>query len=221
MQQTCFKNSITCNAALNGFNSSDWLAYTGQVGHLFDGLTYLLQAAQEWQLQKDLKLELVGYQAQVYAMDSVFLRARSLFEFFAGEGRPYCHARCLFDLDDQLEYPKYAVKDGSQHPELWENILHVGSLHFQNRATTRQLIGYDGTNKDLNEMPADFAKGILDVWQEFEDALNVKGYQQLHGMAEACRNKAIEDAGRVFDSVVQRTKAYESASTDGLVKLFG
>jgi len=63
-----------------------WLR-TDPAGHLFEGLTYLLQAAQEWQCQRDLRLQLGGYQVQVYAMDSVFLCVRSLFEFFMGEGR--------------------------------------------------------------------------------------------------------------------------------------
>src|SRR6478736_7770299 len=81
------KASNTCDAALEGFTGADkWLG-TDPAGHLFDGLTYLLQAAQEWQCQRDLRLQLGGYQVQVYAMDFVFLCARSLFEFFMGEGR--------------------------------------------------------------------------------------------------------------------------------------
>ena len=102
------KASNTCDAALEGFTGADkWLG-TDPAGHLFDGLTYLLQAAQEWQCQRDLRLQLGGTQVQVYAMDSVFLRARSLFEFFMGKGRDnYCHARCLFGLADQLSCHRY------------------------------------------------------------------------------------------------------------------
>jgi hypothetical protein len=90
----------TCDAAVEGFKPEEWLG-TNPAGHLFDGLTYVLQAAQEWQCQHELHLELGGYQPTVYAMDSVFLRARSLFEFFTGRGPNYCHARCLFGLADQ------------------------------------------------------------------------------------------------------------------------
>ena len=76
--------SNTCDAAIVGFTADKWLR-TDPAGHLFEGLTYLLQAAQE--CQRDLRLQLGGYQVQVYAMDSVFLCVRSLFEFFMGEGR--------------------------------------------------------------------------------------------------------------------------------------
>jgi hypothetical protein len=224
MNPTCHyrqgRRPTTCDTAIASFTPDKWLASTGQVGHLFDDLTYLLQAAQEWQLQKDLKLELSGYQVQVYAMDSVFLRARSLFEFFVGVSpRTYCHARCLFGLTSQLTYAKYT----GPNPTIgvsWEDVLHVGSIHLKNRDNPVQLEALDGTLKDLNQMPVDFAKGILVVWGDFEAELQAQGHTQLHQMAEDCRDKAKEDAGNVFDSILQRAKTYEHTSTEGLVKLF-
>ncbi|WP_433683374.1 hypothetical protein [Nocardia sp. CA-119907] len=209
----------TCDLAIASFTPNKWLASTGQVGHLFDGLSYLLQAAQEWQLQTDLQLEVVGYPAPVYAMDSVFLRARSLFEFFLGTGRNYCHAECLFGLNSQLSCAKYANPSSITNFS-WKDVLHVGSIHLKDRDNPVQLVGYDGTLKDLNQMPVDFAKGILDVWGDFETQLQAQGYTHLHSMAEACRDKAKEDAGHVFDNVMRRADAYRLASTTKLTRLF-
>lgn len=50
--------------------------------HLFNELRWLLGAATEWSIQDQLKLEKVGYNVQVYAMDSAVLHARALFEFW-------------------------------------------------------------------------------------------------------------------------------------------
>jgi hypothetical protein len=49
--------------------------------HLFNELRWLLAAATEWSIQNQLNLGMVGYDVQVYAMDSAFLHARALFEF--------------------------------------------------------------------------------------------------------------------------------------------
>ena len=104
MATTCTlsRPSATCTNVLSTFNEDEWLASTGQAGHLFDGLTYLLQAAQEWKIQKEIDIKSPGYQAQVYSMDSVFLRSRALFEFFLGNGNNYCHARCLSTYQETL-----------------------------------------------------------------------------------------------------------------------
>jgi len=45
-------------------------------------------------------------------------------------------------------------------------------------------------------MPVDFAKGILDVWKDFEEELTAD--TQLHQMAQACKEHAKQDARNVF-----------------------
>jgi hypothetical protein len=227
MSRTCQqkKPSDNCNNALASFTPDKWLqCKKGETaGHLFDGLTYLLRAAQEWQVQKDINRQLDGYSVEVFAMDSVFLRTRTLFEFFTGEGRNYCHAQCLFDLDKQLEYPAYAVRGERSNPNRWSYILHVGSMHFQNRGGVLLLTGYDGASpRHLNEMPVDFARAILDVWRAFEAALQVKGHPDLLAMAVACRKQAAADAATVVDSVKNRPGLHQklTASRIQLTKLF-
>ncbi|ORB69257.1 hypothetical protein BST45_10020 [Mycobacterium shinjukuense] len=182
-------------------------------------MTYLLQAAQEWQVQCLLGVGLGGYQPQVYAMDSVFLRARSLFEFFLGRSKTHCHAGCLFGLKQPLSYPAY--NDRTSSSPTWECVLHIGSLHIKAREDAPRLIGLDGTPKDLNEMPVDFAKGILKVWSDFEAALKaVDGLQ--HNMAVKCREQAIADSHAVVDSVQQRADKYAESYTPNhiLTKVF-
>ncbi len=159
-------------------------------------------------MQCDLGVGLGGYQPQVYAMDSVFLRARSLFEFFLGRSKTHCHAGCLFGLSQSLSYPAYLDRTSSS--PTWEDVLHIGSLHIKDRENAPQLIGIDGTHKDLNQTPVDFAEGILKVWSDFEAALEAVDKLQ-HNMAAECRERAITDSHAVFDSVDQRADKYTEA----------
>lgn len=209
----------TCDAAVSSFIPHEWLG-TDPAGHLFDGLTYLLQAAQEWQCQQDLGLQLVGYQAQTYAMDSVFLRARSLFEFFTGEGANYCHACCLFGLSGQLTYGRYTQHLGGPKSS-WKHVLHYGSIHLQDRCSPVKLVAREGgIPKDLKDMPPDLAEGILDVWKIFEDELQASRYGELHRMAQTCREEAKQAAANVHDRVAQRAAGYRNKAGSELTKLF-
>jgi hypothetical protein len=206
--------SANCvNARSGGIDLDAWLGLN-PAGHLFNELTWLLRAAQEWQVQSDLALELKGYGTQVYAMDAVFLHARPLFEFFLGNGRNYCHAQCFFGLDSQLEYELYA--DGTGDPKLWANMLHVGSMHLQNRTAVNKVVDIDGTEKDLKEMPPDFAKGMVELWERFEAALSAKGLSTALTLATECRKQAIKDANAVVDSVAARAKTYSTKVTPTL-----
>jgi hypothetical protein len=206
--------SNTCDAALAVFNADDWLRIGDPAGHLLDGLAWLLRAAQEWQIQSELNLEVDGYATQVYAMDSVLLRARSLFEFFIGKGENYCHAQCLFGLSSQLPGPA----NFSQ----WKNEMHVGSLHLQDRSAGGQLVGHDGvTLKSLNQMPVDIAHGVLEVWASFENELSTIGSSN-YDKAMQCRVQAEEDSRRVVEHVAKRQGAYKKKASllGSLTQLF-
>jgi len=75
--------------------------------HLANELHWLLRAANEWTVQHDLNLGIDGYHVQVYAMDSAFLHARTLFEFFTQPtGRNY-YGVDQFGITPPLDSPLY------------------------------------------------------------------------------------------------------------------
>ena len=199
----CSYGSSMCNSALRALNEDDWLASSGTAGHLFDGLAWTLRAAQEWQAQSELALGVDGYATQVYSMDAVFLRARELFEFFTKRGQNYCHARCLFRLSGQLSGPSSLRR--------WMNELHIGAMHFQDRRSGGPLPLHDGSGMaDLNQMPAEIAKGVIEMWEEFEQALGANGHMAQQAKAQQCRLQAIEDSRRVVTNMGLRAEAYKS-----------
>jgi len=196
----CCYQGNDCDAALAVLNVDDWLGVASPAGHLFDGLAWLLRAAQEWQTQFELNLAVSGYSVQVYAMDSVLLRARTLFEFFTGTGKNYCHAHCFFNLTAQIPRPTNFTN--------LNNALHQSSLHLQNRSKTKQLRSHDGkTLKDLNLMPPDIARAVIDIWHNFETELQNTG-SACYSKAKLCRQQAEQDSREIVKSVALRSGAY-------------
>lgn len=169
--------------------------------HLFNELRYLLAAAAEWFVQDQLKLEKPGYEVQVYAMDSAFLHARALFEFFVGKksGNYYTVAEFL-GSGATLPSPSYSGG--------WEGPLHAHLMHIQDRSRPQKLSSA-GTTKDLKEMPKDFANEILRLWGEFESELEKRGDQQLKELAQQKRKEAVDAANCVVRSEVAQKHAEE------------
>src|SRR5258707_8346556 len=93
--------------------------------HLFNELRWLLGAATEWSLQDQLKLEKVGYNVQVYAMDSAFLHARALFEFFVQQPTKN-HVSSSGFLG--------TVLNSSSYENDWKRPLHTFLMHAQDRS---------------------------------------------------------------------------------------
>ncbi|PYV72725.1 MAG: hypothetical protein DMG96_25155 [Acidobacteria bacterium] len=171
--------------------------------HLFDALRYLLAAATEWSIQKQLKLEIPGYEVQVYAMDSTLLRARTLFEFFTNETTNNYYG-CTEFIPAPLQSPSYSELEHG-----WKVPLHSHLMHAQDRSITRKLNTASG-QKDLNEMPVYFAKEILKLWKDFENELVAGGDPQLKALGELARGKrkeAIDAAKGVVNSAVARQHA--------------
>jgi len=165
---------------------------------LFNELRWLLGAATEWSIQDQLKLGLEGYDVQVYALDSVALHARSLFEFFATKatGNHYGVTQFL-GVTTPLQ---------SCYEAEWADPLHKFLMHAQDRSQSVLLNSPDG-KKELNEMPVYFAREVLRLWEEFENELGKSGKQQdleLQDLARQKRRKAIENAQYVVDSDITR-----------------
>ena len=205
---------VMCDNVMTSFTEEKWLGIGQPAGHLFDALAWMLRAAQEWKTQEELKLGVGGYHIEIFSMDSTFLRARLLFEFLTGTGRNYCHARCLFNLSGQLSRPSWY--------SAWVDQLHVGAMHLQDRENSSSLTEYGGTaQKDLNKMPVDIARGVLQIWNDFETELNIHN-PSAHSKAVVCRQKAEEDSRSVVTEIARREAAYHKKAPDisGLTILF-
>jgi hypothetical protein len=172
--------------------------------HLFNELRWLLHAATEWWIQDRLELNIVGYNVQVYAMDSAFLHARALFEFFVKDKNGNHYGCDVFlPLGNVLESDKY---------QKWTRPLHRHLMHIQTRSQPEQLESLSGEMKDLNKMPVDFASEILRLWKEFEKRLaesNKDGDLELHKLARGKRKEAIDGALCVVNSIVAKQHAQE------------
>jgi len=170
--------------------------------HLFNELRYLLGAATEWSIQHQLKLGIPGYEVQVYAMDSAFLHARTLFEFFLKKtGNSYYGCDQFLGTGTMLKSESYTQD--------WSGPLHSHLMHAQDRSKGRKLQTPDGA-KDLNEMPVYFAREILSLWEKFEEALlnsNEEQDKKLGDLARDKRNEAINSARCVINSKVAEEHA--------------
>jgi hypothetical protein len=168
--------------------------------HLFNELRWLLGAATEWSIQDQLDLQKVGYDVQVYAMDSALLHARALFEFFVQLPTKNHYSSSQF-LGTVLNSSSY-VND-------WKGPLHARLMHAQDRSLPAPLKS-SGLEKDLNQMPVDFAHEILKLWEQFEERLGKNGNeadQKLQELAREKRKEAIEKAECVVNSCVAQQYA--------------
>jgi hypothetical protein len=183
--------------------------------HLFNELRWLLGAATEWSIQDRLKLRIVGYDMQVYALDSSVLHARTLFEFFVVKTTGN-HYGC-----DQF-LATGSVLNSDSYSNDWEGPVHSFLMHAQDRSQPQRLKTPDGP-KDLNEMPVYFAREILRLWEEFERKLgksNDPRDQKLQELACEKRKEAIEKAQCVVNSLLARRHAYARESGEPLKPVF-
>jgi hypothetical protein len=170
--------------------------------HLFNELRWLLGATTEWSIQDQLRLEIVGYNVQVYAMDSAFVHARALFEFFVQSTNDNHYGSNEF-LGSVLKSDSYTND--------WRGPLHSFLMHAQDRSRPAPLKS-SGVEKDLNKMPIDFAREILKLWEEFEGRLgksNERGDRELQKLAREKRKEAIEKAQCAVNSTVAQQHAGE------------
>lgn len=131
-------------------------------------IRYLLAAATEWHAQDKMNLEIPGYEVQVYAMDSTFLHARALFEFFTRKTTDYFYGYDAYRLKSKIRSRLY-----ERH---WSSPLHARLMHLQTRSKSANVMrfgpGKVGNDKEhIKNMPVDFAKEIVTMWHEFACAL--------------------------------------------------
>jgi len=193
--------------AAAGLRKEDYIKH-----HLFNELRWLLHAATEWSVQAQLELGIVGYNVQVYAMDSAFVHARALFEFFLSPPSRNHHSAKQF-------LPLVLTSDLYDD---WKDPLHKFLMHADNRSFPRQLRTADGP-KDLNRMPVCFAKEVLRLWREFEQGLARSSSPEDQHLAKVAREKrkeAIEGAECVVHSEVAKQHAKDKQQTLAPVFVF-
>ncbi len=168
---------------------------------LYFELQWLLRAATHWHVQNELKLEIPGFEVQVLAMDSTFLHARVLFEFFTketqpnGKGNHYC-------CDQYLGMGATIIS--CLYTKNWAGPLHSHVMHLQGRFVPQKLTSLDGSEKDLNMMPVDFAREIVRMWREFASKLGSSTCPDVIGLREVAENvlaEAISNAQPVYTSL--------------------
>lgn len=180
----------TNTPALNFVELKDYLER-----HLDNELQWLLRAASEWHVQHQLQLHVSGYSVQVYALDSAFLHARALFEFFTKSTRSNFYGCDSYHI---------ALLSSLAYSSGWESILHSFIMHTQYRSNPRKLRSFDGTTtKDLNEMPIDFAREVIRLWREFVNGLAACSDVNIQGLApiaDSILNQAIANTNNVFSN---------------------
>ena len=147
----------------------------------------------KWRVQDRLQLKIAGYHVQVYAMDSAFLHARTLFEFLTTKtGRNHYGANELGI--SPLESKPY--NDG------WKQSLHGYLMHAQARDEPEQLEASDGTLKDLNAMPGDFADEVTRLWTEMAEELRAAGQSDRADLVDEILREARLQAEPVLTNVI-------------------
>jgi len=179
-------------------NNAELKLYLEQ--HLANELHWLLRAATEWHVQEELQLQIDGYHVQVYAMDSAFLHARTLFEFFTKSTCNNYYGCNIYGGISLITSTLY-----SNRSDGWQNCLHAYMMHAQDRSSPSQLISFGSPliTKDLNKMPIDFAKEIVRLWREFVKLLSYNSnpdIQALSKTAEDILNEAIGSTQNVIKS---------------------
>ncbi len=145
---------------------------------LANELHWLLRAAIEWRIQNKIRLKIPGYHMQVYAMDSVFLHARTLFEFFTTRTTPNHYG---YDAYRVSMIPIGATQVPTRYlSNNWSSALHAYLMHAQDRTVTRRLTSFDGTTtKDIKKMPVDFAQEVVGLWRDFAKQLGLSAIPDI------------------------------------------
>ena len=169
--------------------------------HLQNELVWCLRAATEWHVQHELQRRIDGNHIQVYAMDSTFLHARTLFEFFTKNAQVAKNPDGNYYTCDIFGV---APLSSSLYTGDWQDILHRYIMHAQNRSRPRKLKSYDNqaTTKDLKDMPVDFAREVVRLWREFCQCLHSQPdrvSQQLATKADGILQFAITTTKPVLD----------------------
>jgi hypothetical protein len=161
---------------------------------LYNELRWLLCAATEWDAHDKLigeppqvpKIKEPCFHLKVYTMDSAFLHARSLYEFFtATEAAVKRNAK----KDLKLTWRDYGSK-GPQKSQRYSKFikpLHGRAMHIE-----KGRAGLDEVKKEV----LNFASDILNLWNRFSRSSDLVQYS---GLLDQARKKAVGEANKVAE----------------------
>lgn len=157
--------------------------------HLYNELRWLLCAAASWKKVVERGTETYPMHFIVYGMDSAFLHARALFEFFTytqsnSKQRKYKVIWKDFGLKEPLISSFY--KD-------WMLPLHHHLMHLENRLDITNIIN----SKHLKDMVFDFAQEIVRLWRDFSSKVDTRLKPELDIKLE----DAIIEAERIMPQI--------------------
>lgn len=143
-------------------------------------LHWTLRAAAEWERQVFENLAVPGYEVQVLAMDSTFLHARALFEFFTGRpNRPNYHSVTELDAGGIVR-----VIASTIYTDHWSDPLHDRLMHLKDRNSDPTVPTASGSTKHLKNMPAEIAMEVRRLWVEMIGELRAARLDSLATAAE-------------------------------------
>jgi hypothetical protein len=154
---------------------------------LYNELRWLLCAATEWQANQSQCKHL-----KVYTMDSAFVHARSLYEFFTMDPRSVSHHESKnhnrltwhdFGLTAPLSSPTYKRLAGPLHGR----VIHICKGRSEHKPIKNHVVT--------------LAADILRLWEEFSKSLELKDYASV---LDSFREKAIEEAEAVANQYASR-----------------
>ena len=169
--------------------------------HLYHELQRLLCPATEELVQQTINPNdsIPGQHIKMYAMDSAALHARALFEFLTSNTVPNHVGIDLYGVN-RLASDRYRDRDSDPALGCWSNPLHAFLMHLRDRTVTQRLKSFDRTEmKDLSRMPVDFAREVVELWQEFVRRLRGQD-EALADAAQFALDEAIAKAARVATS---------------------
>lgn len=160
---------------------------------LFYELKHLLCAATEWNAQESLvdfhppKMNQPCFHLKAYSMDSAFLHARNLYEFFTATTESMKKNEKWGTLTWQ-DYSGHAIQTSNKYDKDFREDFHGRLLHLSRSRSTRAPIKDEVTI---------LAKDILQLWVGFAKKPGMEPYAiLLEEMQQAAVNEAIHVAGQ-------------------------
>ncbi len=175
-------------------------------------IRYLLAAATEWHTQAKLHLGIGGYEVQVYAMDSTFLHARALFEFFTRKTTAFFYGYNEFGLESKIK--------SSLYENHWSDPLHARLMHLQSRSRSADVKRFDpddSQKEHIKNMPVDFAKEVVRMWHVFAGALQALEGDQSRALGQRAHEilrEALDAAEAVRTNAVTESQVAQRRKED-------